>query len=36
MEDLSLADAWASEAGDKMLASVFKEFGVVDLMVSTG
>ena len=35
-EDIALADEWALEAGDRMLASVFKEFGAVDLMVSQG
>jgi hypothetical protein len=33
-EEIALADQWALEAGDRMLGSVFKEFGAVDLMVS--
>lgn len=33
-EDIDKADQWAKEAGDRLLANVFNEFGATELMVS--
>lgn len=32
---LSIADSWAMDAGDKLLSTVFNEFGAIELMVGT-